>query len=52
MKRNDISTADKETNYNVYRSKADIEAEMLQSIKLFKEELLEIIETYLNPWLK
>ena len=30
----------------------DSDSEMKESIRMFKEELEEIVETYLNPWLK
>jgi len=51
MRKSDMSTAD-EVNYNVYKSKINNEEAMRQTMKLFKEELIELIKTYLNPWLK
>lgn len=43
---------EEEINYNRYNRKPNIEEEMKQSIKLFREELFELIRTYLNPFLK
>ena len=40
-----------EVNYNIWKPKVDNEAAMRQSMKLFREELLDLIETYFKPWL-
>ena len=45
-------TEEKEINYNRYSRKPNREEEMKQAMKLFKEELVELIRTYLNPFLK
>ena len=43
---------EEEINYNKYSRKPNIEGEIKQSMKLFREELFELIRTYLNPFLK
>ena len=43
---------EEEINYNRYKPKANNEEEMRRTMKLFQDELLELIETYLKPWLK
>lgn len=43
---------EEEINYNRYSRKPNTEEEMKQSMKIFREELSELIRTYLNPFLK
>ena len=43
---------EEEVNYNRYKPKANNEEEMRRTMKLFQDELLELIETYLKPWIK
>ena len=43
---------DKEINYNVYKVKPDEAMAMRETMKLLKDELIELIKTYLDPWIK
>lgn len=43
---------EEETNYNIYKAKPDEKIAMRETMKLFRDELLEMIKTYLDPWIK
>ena len=41
-----------EINYNVYKIKPSNEQAMRQTMVLLRDELIELIKTYLDPWCK
>ena len=48
----DPKDIEEEINYNVYKTKPDEAMAMRETMKLLKDELIEIIKTYLDPWVK
>lgn len=43
---------EEEINYNVYKVKPDEKQAMRETMKLLKDELIELIRVYLDPWIK
>ena len=41
-----------EVNYNVRKPRVDNEEAMRKTMRLFQDELYELIETYLKPWIR
>ena len=41
-----------EINYNVYKVNPSNEQAMRQTMVLLRDELIELIKTYLDPWCK